>query len=100
MKTFFTQDELKEALRVLHDSKRTFECSAARVDTDGKETFGIDTNKQVTYGTHGSAFAQINPETLELRCGACAGDLNATVKPKVVVQDKRRQDHFHLVSQD
>jgi len=48
---------------------------AVRTGPDGKQ-HGVLT----PHGPHGTSYIQINPETGEIRCGACAGDLDSTVR--------------------
>jgi hypothetical protein len=90
---FFTADQLKTALRALDDARRTFDCDEPRRDVDG----GEQSENGVSYGTHGAAYLQVDPESAKVRCGACAGDLEAIAQQKRPVDIKGRQ---HLVSSD
>lgn len=93
---FLTQTQLLQALEGLDDARLTFSCPESRRDRDGNDK----TNNQVAYGPHGDAFMQIDPDTGETRCGACAGDLDATAqtKKRVLRRDKRGIDREHFVS--
>lgn len=81
-----TTTQLKAALAALDATRRAGEfCLAPRLDTHGQDhrehvrvKNGIATRSIVSYGTHGSAFLQLDPQTLQVRCGACAGELDAT----------------------
>ncbi len=95
MSAFFTQTQLKKSLKALDVARQTFHCTVPRKDAEGNTHFN---DNQVAYGRHDSAFIQVNPETGEIRCGACAGELDSTTKPKVKVEDRTQKGRFHLVS--
>lgn len=93
---FYTATQIKAASLALDEARRTFNCPAPRVDADGKAAHAH--NPSLPYGEHGAAFLQVDPATLEVRCGACAGEMDATVTPKREVID-RRSGRTHFVSQ-
>lgn len=82
---FLTQAALIDTMRVLDAARGTFDCPASRKDANGNQTFG----EKVAYGTHGAAFLQIDPETNTVRCGACAGEMDATARTKQAVANQR-----------
>lgn len=90
---YYTLTQIKEASRALDDSRRTFDCQAPRRDADKQE----QSSAGVPYGTHGSAFVQVDPATGAVRCGACAGALDATAQPKTRVRMNGGR-RVHLVS--
>ncbi|MGH9885341.1 MAG: hypothetical protein ACREBE_07420 [bacterium] len=94
---FLTHTQIRAALNAIEDAERTFDCDVARADVDGNETFGPG---KVLYGTHGGAFLQVDPETGEVRCGACEGGMDATARKKVE-QERCGRDgkvRYHLVT--
>jgi hypothetical protein len=77
---YFTATELRESTKALHEASRTLDCAVPRTDKDGKtERSKSEGKPPVPYGTHGAAFIEIDPETKNVRCGACAGTQDATV---------------------
>ena len=80
----YTVDQLRVALTTLEAERRHVRCKTPRVDEQGHSRRPLQVRKGVTedvpYGGHGYAYLQIDPDTLKVRCGACAGDVDATVK--------------------
>jgi len=87
---FLTLTQLKDALRIYQKATRDFNCKVSRTDIEGRtermkkappfRAGGPGSQKPCPYGPHGAAFVQVDPITHEIRCGACAGELDATVK--------------------
>ena len=74
-----TADQLKALIKILDIARQTFACEQPRLDAKGSETFQL-TGKTapVKYGTHGSGYLQVDLDTAAVRCGACAGEIDAT----------------------
>lgn len=84
MPRFLTASQIKQLSQALDAARQTFDCNAPRHDAAG----GYASESGVSYGTHGSAFLQIDADTGEVQCGACRGGLDATVTPKKEVRYK------------
>ena len=89
---YFDQNELKSAIRKLDETRKTFDCNIARVDSSGSEY-----DNGVKYGTHGSAFLEVDPSTGSVRCRACQAPHVATATPKTIVVDSKSKK-VHRVS--
>jgi hypothetical protein len=82
---FLTREQLLAALTELDDKRRTLYCEAKLRDAEGSVSWTSKGKTRVhkhPYGVHGRSFLQVDHDTLEIRCGACAGELNATVVKK------------------
>ena len=85
---YISRDQLFKCVAVLDRIHSQLDCSAPRKDAAGNEARLLNKNARteslrdvpVPYGTHGSDYAVIDPETLEVQCGACLGVLDSTVK--------------------
>ena len=89
---FFTIAQLKAATARLAEAKLTgaHACSQPRLDADGagvrtvegvrRRDQSFSMSQQVPLGEHGTDFLQIDPISGEIRCGACAGELDAAPK--------------------
>jgi hypothetical protein len=89
---FLSHEQLKQALAALHEARRQgrHTCGEPRVDAQGRGERPVQPPKRrdgrqataftLDYGAHGADFLQVDPVTGEIRCGACAGELDATVK--------------------
>jgi hypothetical protein len=88
---YLTADQVKALSLALGDARRSFDCQVPRLDATGAK----NSPRGVAYGTHGAAFVQVDAESGAIRCGACAGEMDATVSPKRQVTIGRRT---HLVS--
>jgi len=104
---YLDQIALKALVNTLHEVRRTrsFFCPVQRLGPGGEtDKFTVKDPKQAKklneqgllavrtgpdgkqhgvltpHGPHGTSYIQINPETGEIRCGACAGDLDSTVR--------------------
>lgn len=88
---FLSHAQLKAAGAQLFEARKagTHHCAAPRLDAQGSPTKTVERPKrrdgrqaapiEIAHGAHDGDFLQINPQTGEIRCGACAGDLDATV---------------------
>lgn len=87
---YLSHAQLKAAAAQLFEARKagTHHCHAPRVDAKGSPVKTVVRPKrrdgrqadpiEIPHGTHDGDFLQINPQTGEIRCGACAGDLDAT----------------------
>lgn len=92
---FLTHTQLIAALAAFDEARKSFDCPAPRHDAEG-ETEPPD---GPAYGNHNAAYLEIDPETLELRCGACAGTQSDLATPKTRVTVRAHRDgREHLVS--
>ena len=82
---FYALSQLKTALAAIHAATGVFHCEQPRLDKSGSSTWASHTGAAIPYGPHGVGFLQIDPATSEVRCGACAGELDATATPKTQV---------------
>ncbi len=94
---FISEAQISRMLQTLDAVRQTFRCEAPRHDAKGSNMRHVkkplarkgigdlerdqvrEKGIEVPYGTHGADFLIIDPETLEVVCGACAGQLDATV---------------------
>ncbi len=97
---FLTKAQVKAASRALdlarQHPERRHHCAAPRTDPHGQTSRTITATARrngsrrppitLTHGAHDADFLQVDPETLEIRCGACAGDLDATVRAEDAAQ--------------
>ncbi len=82
-----TSHRLTYLQKVLDASRSKISCNKPRMDSRGslsKVIRKVPRNKspyeiEIPYGIHGSDYLEIDPETLEIRCGACAGTIDSTV---------------------
>lgn len=87
--------QLKAALAALDRARLTVRCQEPRRDADGHTGFESTGGARVPYGEHGGDFLEVDPVTGAVRCGACAGTLDATATPKQKVAVRGRT---HMVS--
>jgi hypothetical protein len=86
---YFTQTQLKKATTALSEARQTDLCHEPRRDANGSATWrNTAKDLDVPYGEHGSAFLEIDPETLDVRCGLCAGSTQHEATPKTAVEKK------------
>lgn len=85
---FLSRDQLRQALSALDVARTQSEnwCKKQLVDNTGKATHAVAVKRndvqQVPYGEHGHTYLTIDPETLEIHCGACKGDVDATLQAR------------------
>lgn len=86
---WISETQVKAAAKGLDVKRHSFKCAAPRLDVTGSPARIVEKPQaknpehrkmKIPYGAHGADFMEIDPETLSVRCGACAGTLDATVR--------------------
>ena len=90
---FLSKAQVKASIEALDAARRdpALACQVPRTNAAGETHWTLEKpyakrpehrRRRVTlpYGTHGHDYLQIDPISLTVRCGACAGELDATVK--------------------
>lgn len=90
---FLTKQQLKAAISQLDEARRhpdkIHHCAVPRVGSDGstarlvvrppKRTGEKLASFTIPHGAHDADFLQVDPVTGDIRCGACAGEVEATI---------------------
>jgi hypothetical protein len=83
---FYTREELLAALQAIEGmrARRDGVCHESRCDSNGRSARPLQVARgriaDVAYGEHGTDYLAVDPRSGEVRCGACHGDADATVK--------------------
>lgn len=92
---FLTHTQLIAALAAFDEARQSFDCPEPRHDEEGR----TGTPNGPAYGNHNSAYLEIDPESLAVRCGACAGTQSDLATPKTRVTVRAHHDgREYLVS--